>query len=87
MAETINGGAYLVVGLDGSERWLDAEGKPLNKADAGEAQRQADQRQADRDDQERARISLEAQRNPTAQAIAAAMAPKAPAAAPRASEK
>lgn len=76
MANTIPGGAYQIVGADGSVRWVDAEGKPLDKEQIAEAQRVHAENAEALEQQEQARIALEAQRNPTAQAIAAAMAPK-----------
>lgn len=72
MANTIPGGAYRV-----GEQWVDAEGKPLKREQIAEAQRVLAENAALVEQQEQARIALEAQRNPTAQAIAAAMAPKA----------
>lgn len=75
MPDTLAGGAY----QNASGAWFDAEGKPLDSAQRAEAKRllaaRADQLAAD----EQARMALEAKRNPTAQAIAAALAPKAPA--------
>lgn len=71
MAETIPGGAYL-----NGDTWVDAEGKPLKKEAIAAAKAKHDENAAQTDEQHRAALALEAQRNPTAQAIAAAMAPK-----------
>lgn len=71
MANTIEGGAFLVGGS-----WVNADGKPLSKAQIEAVKALHGDNEAARGDQERERVALEAQRNPTAQAIAAAMAPK-----------
>lgn len=71
MANTIEGGAYRVNGA-----WVDAEGRPLKKDQIAQAQAIHADNEVGREQDERERIALEAQRNPTAQAIAAAMAPK-----------
>ena len=77
MAETLPGGAYLLTAPDGSTRWVDANGAPLDKETQAQAARIHAENARAKDADERARLALEAQRNPTAQAIAAALAPKA----------
>ena len=84
MAETIPGGAYLLTAPDGSTRWVNAKGEPLSKEAQADAQRIHAENDRAKDAMERERLALEAQRNPTAQAIAAAMAPKP---APKAADK
>lgn len=76
MATTIPGGAYLAP--DGTS-WVDAEGKPLTKAQIADAEDNAQERAVTRATQEALALELEARNNPTAQAIAAALRP-APAA-------
>lgn len=83
MAETIPGGAY----QDAQARWIDSEGRPLSKALASEAQQLAAQREQERAEQERQARLLDAQRDPTARAIAAALAPAPQAAAPESKSK
>lgn len=78
MATTIDGGAALVIGLDGSERWIDSEGRPLNAEQVSAAKKIAAENTAAIQNQDRAALALEAQRDPTARAIAAALAPQAP---------
>lgn len=69
MADTIPGGAYLSV----SGQWVDANGAPLDKGRAAEAERLAAERQAARDAAERQARALDAERDPTARAIARAL--------------
>lgn len=87
MAETIPGGASLVINKDGSERWVDAEGRPLSKDQIAEAQRLDEERNADLRANERMKLEAEARRDPTARAIAAALAPAPQAAAPESKSK
>lgn len=70
MAETITGGAY----QDEHGRWVDADGRLLKKPQIGEARDLADARQAERDEQQRQALTIEAQRDPTARALVAALA-------------
>lgn len=84
MAETIPGGAYLRIAPDGTKQWVDAKGESLSKEAQADAQRIHAENDRAKDAMERDRLALEAQRNPTAQAIAAAMAPKP---APKAADK
>lgn len=77
MAETLSGGAYLRIAPDGTKQWVDANGAPLSKEAQADATRIHAENDRAKDAQERERLALEAQRNPTAQAIAAAMTPKA----------
>ncbi len=65
MSATIPGGAYLVDGA-----WVDAEGKRLDKDRVAEAERVAAEQQAQRDEQERQRMVLEAQSNPLSRVLA-----------------
>lgn len=71
MAETIAGGAAILNG-----RWVNSEGEPLDKEQIKDAQAMADDRAALRAEEDRALLAQEAQRDPTARAIAAAMAPE-----------
>ncbi len=78
MAESIPGGAFIAPKAhpDHPDRWVNANGEPLTEDQAAEAMalhaaNDAALRQAERD-----RQALEVQRNPAAQAIAAALAPK-----------
>ena len=71
MAETISGGAYLTT----SGQWIDANGAPLDKARAAEAEHLHEQQAAARAEAEAAARALDASRDPAGRAIAAALAP------------
>lgn len=68
MAESIPGGAYL--STDGTT-WVDAEGRPLDKALAAEAQVLHEERAAQLEEAERQQVLLDAKRDPTARALMA----------------
>lgn len=71
MAQSIAGGAYLV-----GDRWIDANGKPLTKHQIDQAEALHAQQAEERAEQERQAREVDAQRDPTARAIAAALAPR-----------
>jgi len=75
MAETIPGGATYDMATN---RWVDANGQPLSKEAAAEAQKLADQHAADLAEAERQARLLDATRDPTARAIAAALTGQTP---------
>lgn len=71
MATTIPGGAYL-----SGDTWKDANGKPLSKRQITEVEELLAQQALDREERQRQAMLLEAERDPTARAIARALTPK-----------
>lgn len=68
--ETIEGGAYQVNG-----RWVNADGKPLNKEQIARAEALHAQQQADREATNRALLEAAAQNDPLARSLAHALRP------------
>jgi hypothetical protein len=73
MADTIPGGAFLT----SSGQWVNADGKPLDKAQIAEAERLDAERNAGLRAAEQAKMAALAQRDPAAMAIANALRPPA----------
>lgn len=77
MSMTIEGGAYLVNG-----GWVNADGKPLNKAQIAAAQALHAEQDALRSMEEEDRLLRAVKNDPMAQVLARALGPQAPASPP-----
>lgn len=75
MAETIEGGATYDMA---TKRWINANGDPLSKEQAAEAERMAEEHAAQLAEAEKQARMLDAQRDPTARAIASALTGQQP---------
>lgn len=73
MADTIPGGAFLTA----AGGWVNADGNPLGKEQIAQAKELSAAYNAALRAAEQAKLVAQAQRDPTAMAIAAALAPKA----------
>jgi hypothetical protein len=77
MAETIEGGATVNVvgtGKDAKEIWVDANGERLEDEEIAEAKRLLAEHAQELEEANRVRLEQDAQRDPTARAIASLMA-------------